>query len=148
MKTSILSVILVLAILSISACSNQKGNKIPQEVKTAFAKKFPNAKKISWSKENAKDWEAEFIINNKKYSANYDNDGNWKETEYEIDFSDVPENVKSSLDSNFKNYKVELSEVSKTIKRKVYEFQLQKAGNTIDVSIAPDGSVINKIERK
>mgnify|MGYP003627220840 CR=1 FL=1 len=56
------------------------GDKAPQKVEEAFAKKFPTAKKVKWEKENATEWEAEFKMNKVEYSANFLEDGRKQNT--------------------------------------------------------------------
>ncbi|HQH42100.1 MAG TPA: hypothetical protein PK825_10175, partial [Bacteroidales bacterium] len=70
MKTTmfLLSVFLILSF----PVRGQNGQNVPEAVKTAFAKQFPNATKVKWSKENDKEWEAEFKTDGKAYSANFD----------------------------------------------------------------------------
>lgn len=147
MKNLILSVV-VFAIFSISpACSQQKKH-VPEAVKTAFAKKFPNAKKIKWGQEDAKEWEAEFKMNGKDYSANFDNKGSWKETEYEINESEIPASVKNTIETQFEDYKIGESEISKTVSGKVYEFKIVKGENKMELVVSPDGKVLNKEVKK
>jgi len=141
MRNLVILMVLVSTIV-FTACG-QKSN-VPEKVKTAFAEKFPNATKVSWDKENATEWEAEFKMNDKEYSANFDNNGNWKETEYEINKSDIPSDVKSTLDKDFSGYKIEVAEISETVDGKVYEFELEKGKTKMEVAISPDGKVVKK----
>ena len=129
-----------------TACGQK--SDVPAKVKTAFAEKFPNAKKISWDKENATEWEAEFKMNGKEYSANFDNKGSWKETEYRINKSDIPSAVKSTLDKDFKGYKIEVAEVSETVDGKVYEFMIEKGNSDMEVVINSYGKLVKKEVRK
>ena len=128
--------------MAFTACG-QKSN-VPAKVKTAFAEKFPNATKISWDKENSAEWEAEFKMKGKEYSANFNNNGNWKETEYEIKKSDIPSAVKSTLDTDFNSYKIKEAEISETSKGKVFEFAMEKEETDMEVAISPDGKVVKK----
>ncbi|MDY0779361.1 hypothetical protein [Tenacibaculum sp. IB213877] len=72
-----LNVFTLLALaVTISSCAQTKNDKkTPQLVISSFTKKFPNAKKIEWSKENENEWEAEFKMNHIEYSANFSNTG-------------------------------------------------------------------------
>ena len=54
------------------------------EVQSAFNKMFPSAENVKWSQEDATQWEAEFNINDQKFSANFSGDGTWLETEREL----------------------------------------------------------------
>lgn len=141
MKTLKLFFIAFVAI-SINACA-QKPN-VPENVNKAFTQKFPDAKSVKWDKENKTEWEAEFKLNGEEYSANFTNDGVWKETEHEIEKSAIPANVKQTLDTEFAGYKIEESEISETAEGSVYEFELVKAKVKMEVAISPDGKVVKK----
>jgi len=140
-------ILMVLAsTMAFTACGQK--SKVSAKVKTAFKEKFPNATKISWGKENAKEWEAEFKMNGKKYSANFDNNGNWKETEYRINKSDIPSAVKSTLDKDFIGYKIEVAEISETVSGKVYEFMIEKGNSDMEIAINSDGELVKKEVKK
>ncbi len=147
MKIKKLMILLVLvSTMSITACAQNKN--VPEEVKTTFNQKFPDAKKVSWDKENAKEWEAEFKMNGKKYSANFDNKGNWKETEYKISKSDIPAAVNKTLIGEFNDYNIEEGEVSETANGIVYEFALENDEVDMEVAISAKGKVLKKESNK
>lgn len=145
MKNLIL-VSMVFAVFSFSACG-QKEN-VPAKVKTAFSQKFPHATNVSWDKENASEWEAEFKMNGKKYSANFDSEGTWKETEYKINKSELPKAVNNTLKSKFAGYDIEGAEVSETREGKVYEISLDKAETDLEVIISSEGKIVKKTIKK
>ncbi|WP_445738728.1 PepSY-like domain-containing protein [Mariniflexile sp.] len=120
------------------------GDQVPQKVKDAFSKKFPTAKKVKWDKENATEWEAEFKMNNTEYSANYLEDGTWKETEHEIDEKEIPQNVKSSLMSAYSGYKIKESEISETKNGMLYEFEIKKGEIMVEIAIDANGNIVKK----
>jgi uncharacterized lipoprotein NlpE involved in copper resistance len=124
----------------------QETTQVPELVEMAFGKRFVNATDVEWGMEDETEWEAEFKMNAKDYSANFDNNGNWKETEYEINIADIPMEVKSALDKSFEGYKIEEAEISETANGKVYEFELEKGESNIEVAISPNGKVIDKEE--
>ncbi|XCF04771.1 PepSY-like domain-containing protein [Tamlana crocina] len=124
------------------------GDKAPQKVKNAFAKKFPAAKKVKWEKENATEWEAEFKINKVKYCANFFEDGTWTETEHEIDEKDIPQNVKATLTSSFPGYEMEEAEISETHDGSIYEFEIEKGEAEMEVAIDKNGKIVNQEVKK
>jgi len=145
MKSINLSMILLATTCIImTSCAQSEKNNAPAEVLTAFAEKFPDAKKIKWDKENENEWEAEFKMSGKEFSANFSTDGNWKETEYEIKKSDIPAKVQQTLDSEFSEYKIEEAEISETSEGKVYEFELEKGESNIEVVMNTSGEVVKK----
>ena len=133
---------MLLGTMALTACG-QKEN-VPAKVKTAFEQKFPSATKVNWDKENATEWEAEFKMDSKEYSANFSSDGKWLETEYEISKSAIPQAVNSTLENDFSGYKIEKTEMSETADGKVYEFELKKGKSNLEVAISPDGKVVKK----
>ncbi len=144
MKKPIL-VFAIAAMFSLQACG-QKEN-VPAKTESSFAQKFPDAKKVKWDKENMNEWEAEFKMNGKEYSANFDNVGKWMETEYEIKTSELPAAVKTTIENEFNGFDIEEAEVSETPGGKVFELQMEQDENEVEVAIAPDGKVIKKAEK-
>jgi len=142
-----LFLIAIIAIFSLSACA-QEGKEVPAKVTSAFSQKFPDAKKVSWDRENSHEWEAVFKMNGKEYSANFNNNGKWIETEYEIKKSMIPAPVKATLDKEFAGYDIEEAEISETGDGKVFEFQIEKGDKDMEVAITPNGKVLKKEEAK
>jgi len=144
MKKVLIGICLVFASATAIACTTETKDKVPQVVKDALAKKFPTAKKVDWEKENKNEWEAEFKLNEVEYSANFLEDGTWRETEHKIDKKDVPQNVILSLESTFPGYKIEEAEISETAEGMFYEFEIEKGKSEIEVTINTFGKVIKK----
>jgi hypothetical protein len=139
MKNLIL-VFAVALLISITACA-QTPQDLPVKIKTAFDQKFPGAQKVKWSKENTTEWEAEFKMAGKEYSANYTADGTWMETEYEIAASEIPAAVIQTLSKEFPGYKLVESEVSETTKGKVYEFEIKTGMKKTEVALDENGVI-------
>ncbi len=139
--------ILTASIFSFSSCCSDPVD-LPEKVKTIFSKKFPDAKKVRWEKENDTEWEAEFYLNGKEYSAAYNNDGKWLETEYEINSTEIPEAVLKTLEIEFADFEIEESEIVKNPKGKFFEFELEKEEGDedieIEVLITTSGKIINR----
>jgi len=146
MKT--VTVLMLGSVMVLSQACAQTQKNAPEKVKSAFSQKFPNAKKVKWDKENETEWEAEFKMNGEEYSANFNTDGTWKETEHEIEKSVIPATVKQTLDKEFAGYDIEEAEVSEAVDGKVYEFALKKDETDLEVSISLDGKVVKKEVKK
>ncbi len=142
MKKSMIISMGLVALISMTACGQKK--EVPNAVSKSFAAKFPTAKNVKWDKENDTEWEAEFKMSGVEYSANFDNDGTWKETEHEINESEIPAMVKATLDNEFSGYEIEEVEISETVDGKVYEFALDNDENEMEVAIDMNGKVIKK----
>ncbi len=144
---NVMLAMLVMTFFSFSACC-QAEKDVPEKVQNAFSQKFPDASKVKWEKENDTEWEAEFKLYKVKYSANFDNEGNWKETEHAVKMSELPELVKATLDSEFADFKIEEAEVSETADGTFYEFELEKGKTEMEVTIDTQGKVVKKEQEK
>ena len=135
------------SLISVIACA-QNAKDLPEKVKTAFDQKFPGARKVKWGKENATEWEAEFALNSKEYSANFNVDGNWLETEYEIGEEEIPAAVTKTLDKEYPGYKLIESETSETAKGKLYEFEIKTGKGKMEIAVNADGTFFKKESKK
>jgi uncharacterized membrane protein YkoI len=118
----------------------------PAKVAESFKTKFPTAKSVKWEKENEKEWEAEFKMEGKEYSANFSVDGTWLETEHEIKNNELPEAVKMALKNDFGVYEIEEIEISEKSNGTAYEVELEKGEQTLEVVFDVSGKVLSKKE--
>ena len=142
MKTSIL-ILSAILLFSFTTCG-QSGKDVPTPVKSAFSQKFSKANNVKWGRENDKEWEAEFKMDGKNYSANFDNTGVWVETEYVITAKEIPAAVKTTLDKEAAGFKVDEVAVTETKDGKAFEFVLSKDKKKTELSIDNNGKVLNK----
>lgn len=140
MKTITIIMAMAFGMLSFAAGTENA----PEKVQNAFKEKFPTATNVKWEKENDKEWEAEFKIAGKAYSANFSAEGTWMETEYEIAVKDLPANVKAILNDQFKDYEIEEAERVETPTFKGYEVEIEKGEITMEVMLDDAGKVLKK----
>jgi uncharacterized membrane protein YkoI len=131
------------AIFSLNACG-PTNKDVPTEVQSTFTQKFPEATKVKWDKENDTEWEAEFLLNGKEYSANFDNTGTWLETEYKVSLDELPASVIETLEDVYTGYDIQLFELSETADGTVYEFTLNSGEEKLSVTINENGNVLEE----
>lgn len=130
----------ILCLFSMVAVHGQKLS-VPDAVLKAFKAKFPAAKQLKWNKENAKEYEAEFMLDNNKTSANFDPDGRWKETETIIPVTELPNAVTNAIMTRFKDALItEADRIEKPGARTVYEADIKLAGKKKEVLLKEDGT--------
>ena len=118
---------------------------VPDNITKAFTLKFPDAKQVRWNKESADEYEAEFMLDNKKMSTSFDNNANWMETETGISVKVLPASVRSTLKKDFKGYKIKYAELSETSdKGKIYEVAIEKNEQNMEVAFDGSGKVMKK----
>jgi hypothetical protein len=148
MKRTILMAVAT-ALVTTFSFAQFKGQAVPTKVEKAFHQKFPEVKKVRWDKENANVWEAEFKMDGKEWSANFDETGKWLETEMEIGKGEIPDNIQRVLNEKYAGFKIEESEKTETMEGKFFEFEMEKGEKTIELRITPDGKVVSeKVEEE
>ena len=146
-------IIVLLAVILI-ACTSAFAQKIPSEkvpaaVKQAFKKQFAKATSAKWEMEN-NDYEVHFKLDGTDGSANFDATGKWLETETEIKFEALPVAVKAKITKTFAGYKAgETNKVETPDKGILYEVELSKGTEKIEIQFTKEGEVMNrKVENK
>src|SRR5258705_9435114 len=70
--------------------------KIPSQATEILKQKYPGADNVEW-KDALSHFTAKFKLNAKDYEANFDSDGNWKESLVKLDQGEMPEAVKDGV---------------------------------------------------
>lgn len=150
MKKVILSIVLTVFLLNVSAQENKEGSKtdrkiiVPELVKKAFSTKYAAATKVTWGMESKGEYEAEFVMNKTEMSAVYDEQGVLLEAETEIEASALPQAVKTTLSNDFAGYKID--EVLKAEAKGVTTYELTASKNKEEFQLVFDtnGKLLKK----
>ena len=126
------------------ACSQKITEKaLPAPVKTAFKNKFPGATDIKWEKENKKELEANFKMNNADVSANFGLDGTWVETETTIPSSELPAAVANAVNKKYPGAVYGRTEkIEKPGGKILYEVNITVNGKKKELELNPDGVIV------
>lgn len=136
---------LILAMSLAFIFSSSFADTPPPAVQKAFEQKFPKATKVSWGKENAKEWEAEFTDNGNKLSANFTNDGTWVETEKKIAVTDFPKAVTDAIQSKYKGWTITEADKTETAKHgTIYEADIKNGKSKKEVAFKEDGTEVKE----
>lgn len=141
MKTALFITLLAL-IFGFNSCS-EKYSEVPQDVVKNFNSKFPDAEEIEWEKEDDSEWEAEFEQSGTEYTASYDSEGSWLETEQHIIETDLPPLVVESLKVKYPNYKIEEVAYVETTINSYYEIELNIGEKSMEIAISKNGNNLN-----
>jgi uncharacterized membrane protein YkoI len=118
-------------------------SKTPNAVTTKFNQKFPNASNVKWDKENAHEYEASFVWKGEKHSANFNDTGEWLETESPITFNQLPEKVQTAFNGSHKGTTIKAVAKIETSKgQNQYEVEIKQGLKTVEFFYDANGSVI------
>lgn len=100
---------------------------IPDKAKQSFADKYPKAKDIVWTN-NISNYTATFRRKKTHYTAHYNIDGAWDNTENQLDNDDVPKDVREAFSKNrFADWKVNSTDFVEDSKgQNLYRYNLKK----------------------
>jgi hypothetical protein len=91
--------VLVFTVLVFGFSSFAQIRKTPAAVSQAFEKQYPNASKVQYE-DNLVNVQVHFVSDSGKMTAKYNGDGEWKETEKEFTYDDLPADVKTGFDKS------------------------------------------------
>jgi hypothetical protein len=101
-----LALMMVAGLITSFAIAQKLSDKdVPQPVKSAFQKAYPNAKEVKWEKEGS-NYEAEFDYNKADHSVLFDANGSLIETEVEIEVNQLPKGVLEYVAKNYQGQKI------------------------------------------
>ena len=118
-------------------------SKTPNAVTITFNQKFPNASNVKWDKENAHEYEGSFVWKGENHSANFNDTGEWLETESPITFNQLPEKVQTAFNASHKVTTIKAVAKIETSKGQTqYEVEIKQGLKTVEFFYEANGSVI------
>ncbi|MEP6597208.1 MAG: PepSY-like domain-containing protein [Ginsengibacter sp.] len=137
--------LLLFMISVILICNSSFAAIPPAAVIKAFEQKFPHAAKVTWGKENATEWEAEFTLNGSKISANFLINGTWVETEKIISASQLPEGVVNAIKTKYAGWTITEADQTESAKHgTIYEADIRKGKDKKALAFKEDGTPVNE----
>ena len=134
-----------IAISAIGSAQFKNKKEVPKVVKEAFQKEYPNTK-VNWDIE-AEGFEAEFKMNGKESSANYDKKGHKLATEIEIKESELPAKALTYIATTYPNKKIkETAKITDNKKVVTYEAEIKIDGKDSDLLFDTSGSFIKIVK--
>lgn len=128
---------------SFTGCEIPKGG-VPDEVKEAFAKKYPGENDPDWHLDKNGNYEAKFKKKGIHYRADFTPKGAWVETETNIKEKDLPDAVKKVMKEKYDDFKIsEIEKVESSAKGLFYDVEFKVNGSKQDVEFNASGQILN-----
>jgi len=135
---------------------------VPTGIQTTFTTQYPTAGNVIWSTYDVTtlpiDWElsgwpamdegdylATFTLNNDKYYAWYDSNGDWIGTAYVIsDYKSLPSAINTMINDKYPGYTI--TEVNREMQkdRMAYEIQLKSGDSKAKLLVDENGNIIKQ----
>ncbi|MBP4141937.1 PepSY-like domain-containing protein [Flavobacterium sp. P4023] len=141
MKNLIL--VAAMAISTVGFAQTKDKKEVPKVVKKAFQKEYPNTK-VKWDVE--KDgFEAEFKMNGKEASADYDKAGHKLATEIEISKTEFPAKALTYIATTYPNKKIkETAKITDNKNVITYEAEVKIDGKDSDLIFDASGNFLKR----
>lgn len=128
--------------MAISSSLFAQKKKVPDAAQKSFNKKFPAATNTSWDKEGKDNFEASFIMDGKKGSANFSGSGEWLETEMPVPVSALPPAVKDAFAKAFPGAPINTVYLVESKGGKTeYEIEYRLKGRRKEAKFSPEGKI-------
>jgi len=124
--------------ISFISCAQQT----PQKVTDVFKAKYPTATHTKWENEKENTWEVEYKMNNIEHSSNFNNEGEWLETETEIKISELPAVIKNAIKAKYPTAEIEEAEKVETPKYKGYEVEIENGETEMEIVLDEKGNIL------
>ncbi len=135
------SFIAFLVVVILFSCEE---TEVPRYVQTKFLEMEPSAHKISWTIDNDI-YQVDYLINSKQTTSYFDTDGNWLETESEIDPKELPEAILNTLEKKLSEFSIVDIELVKTTENQVlYEVDLKGNSKSYEILFDETGKILRK----
>jgi hypothetical protein len=111
-----------IAVLFVSAsfCQKVEESQVPSGVMNNFKARFANATGAKWEKEDTV-YASEFLMNESPTEAEFNEKGDWLNTEWKISIDYTPKAIKDYVNTNYPKYKLkELSVTEFPVDGKLY----------------------------
>jgi hypothetical protein len=140
MKKLILGCLILLSIPMFA----QKAD-LPGKVVNTFNQKFPGIKDVKW-KEQKGDYKIKFDNHGVKTQVEINKDGKWKKTTSEVAFTDLPQSVQTTINSNKKAG--ELNSLKKVVEEGspvIYKVEIKQGNSITKLKIDESGKVLKSV---
>lgn len=142
-KLSVLA-LAICGMLAFSSCDDDDNNYQPDTTVTkSFDTKYPNADRVKWENKNGYQV-ADFHEGKNDAEAWFDNNGNWLLTKTEIDYGQLPQLVRESLEKGeYSEWRrKDIDKVERFNTATVYVIEVEQGNQEIDLYYAEDGTLI------
>ncbi len=134
--------ILMLCMGLIATIYAQK-SKVTPAAEKAFTQKFPTAKEVKWEMEAKDEYEASFVMDGKKGSANFSGKGDWMETEMTIPQSKTPNSVLDGFNKAFAGATIkEVYKIESKEGKNYFEIEYSLKGKSKEAKLDPTGKIM------
>lgn len=138
-KCIFIAMVCMVNFVTVSAQKTQ----VPMAAEKAFRQKFPEARNVIWDKESKNEYEASFLLNGKKGSANFSASGNWLETEIAVPQAAAPQKVLEGFGKKFPGAKVnEVFQIYSASGKDYFEIEYTLHGKKKEARLSASGTVI------
>jgi hypothetical protein len=129
--------------IGLYASTNAQKNKVTPAAEKAFNQKFPNAKEVKWDMEGKDEYEASFVMDGKKGSANFSGKGDWMETEMAIPQANAPKVVLDGFNKAFPGATIkEIYKIESKGGKNYFEIEYSLKGKSKEAKVDPTGKIM------
>lgn len=136
------SLVLATAMFFTAQAQDLSRHQVPSIVLNSFKSQFPKAVDIDWEKGKSGHFEVEFEINRLDHEVWYDAEGKVIRHEQEVRVRDLPTEIKNSVKSNYKGFRIFEADKLQTGNVVVYKLDLISFTQKFEIIVDAKGKVV------
>ncbi|MDT0676926.1 PepSY-like domain-containing protein [Autumnicola musiva] len=113
---------------------------LPSVVLNTFQKNFPDAVEVEWGELND-DFEVDFEVEKKDYTAVLTNNGEMKMTGREVSLVELPQDILSSAKQSFPEFKITEADYIEKTGKKFYRLEIENKQEEKNIFIDENGEI-------
>ncbi len=135
--------LLILSLLMVTGCTNQKAVKPSPEVIASFESKFGKDISAKWELSSDKTYVANFTTSGHPSKSYFDENGVWIKTETEFLSSELPSVILQTVLGAYKGSTISKSlKIDEIEKETIYRLSLKRGGNITEVELSSGGVIL------
>ena len=146
MKTMLGFLIISTALAAGVSAQQLSPRQVPASVKESFHSKFKGVRQVEWKLKSDQNYEAEFRLKGVEVAVKFDQRGKWLETETAINKSELTTDIRATISTDYKDYKIiETQKVERVNDKPIlFEVHLDNAEEILKLQFESNGTVFSK----
>ena len=133
--------ILLLSFVALVSCE-EENIAVNNEIRSFIEQRYEGAN-ILFAEQEFNEIDVEIIHNNIRKEVKFNRNNKWINTSWDVPVSQLPENIKESVQSRYNGYWIDDADYVETPSGDHYKLEIEKGEWERTIFVSPDGEILN-----
>ena len=133
--------ILLLSFVALVSCE-EENIAVNNEIRSFIEQRYEGAN-ILFAEQEFNEIDVEIIHNNIRKEVKFNRNNKWINTSWDVPVSQLPENIKESVQSRYDGYWIDGADYVETPSGDHYKLEIEKGEWERTIFVSPDGEILN-----